>query len=126
MTESLCVDEAVSPGAGSEDILLELQRAGREATLGFSNFWPSKAHGVVPPGITSAMTAYCPRCANTKLLVAIDHRQQRNYLCPDCGMCWHREFGQLRRVERDMCPGCRFCENCPAWCCSAPATLHSP
>jgi hypothetical protein len=126
MTESLYVDASVSPDTDSDDIPLELQRAGRDATLGFSNFWPSKANRVVPPGVTTATTACCPSCANTKLLVAIDHRQQRNYFCPDCGMCWHPEFGQLRRVERDMCPGCRFCEHCPAWCCSAPATLLSP
>ena len=126
MTESLYVDEAVSPDAGSDDILLEMQRSGREAMLGFSNFWPSKALGVVAPAVTTAATAGCPSSANTKLLIAINHRQQSNYFCPDCGMCWHHEFGQLRRVDREMCPGCRFCENCPAWCCSAPATLLSP
>jgi len=121
MTESLYVDASVSPDADSDDILLELQRAGREATLGFSALRPSKAFGVVST-TTTAITGYCPSCANTKLLETIDHRQQRNYFCRDCGMCWHREFGQLRRVERDMCPGCPFCEHCPAWCCSAPAT----
>jgi hypothetical protein len=126
MTESPYEDASVSPDADSDDILLELQRAGREATLGFSDFRPSNAFGAVSPGATTAMTGCCPSCANTKLLVTIDHRQQRNYFCPDCGMCWHREFGQLRRVERDMCPGCPFCEHCPAWCCSAPATLLSP
>jgi hypothetical protein len=126
MTESLYVDASVSPDADSDDILLELQRAGREATLGFPVFWPSKASGVVPAGVTTAATACCPSCANTNLLVAVDHRQQRNSFCPDCGMCWHGESGQLRRVERDTCPGCRFCEHCPAWCCRAPATLLSP
>jgi hypothetical protein len=126
MTESLYVDEAVSPDAGSGDILLELQRAGREATMGFFDFWPSKAVEVVSPGATTAMTGSCPSCANAELLVAVDHRQQRNEFCPNCGMCWHRELGQLRRVERDTCPGCRFCEHCPAWCCSAPAALLSP
>jgi hypothetical protein len=60
MTESLYVDESVSPDADSDDILLELQRTGREATLGFPVFWPSKADGVDPPGVTTATTAYCP------------------------------------------------------------------
>ena len=125
MTESAYVDASISPDADSDDILLELQRAGREATLGFPVFWPSRANGAYL-GDATATAACCPSCGNTKLLEAIDHRQQRNAFCPDCGMCWHGEFGQLRRVERDTCPGCRFCEHCPAWCCSAPATLLSP
>ena len=97
MTESAYVDASISPDADSDDILLESQRAGREATMGFPVFWPSRANGAYP-GDTTATAACCPSCGNTKLLEAIDHRQQRNAFCPDCGMCWHGDFGQLRRV----------------------------
>ena len=52
------------------------------------------------------MPEHCPNCLSTKLLVAIDHQQQWNYFCRDCTMCWHSEFGELHRVDRETCPGC--------------------
>jgi hypothetical protein len=28
------------------------------------------------------------------------------YFCRDCTMCWHPEFGQLNKVDPEICPGC--------------------
>jgi len=82
---------------GIDDSGPELSRAGREATFGFDVF-AGLRRGVIPQR--------CPNCLSTKLLVAIDRQEQCNYFCRDCTMCWHSEAGELRRVDRETCPGC--------------------
>jgi len=102
MAEDFLID-GLTPDDEVDDIGPELEYAGREAMFGFSNMWP------MPPFSWLAdlgMPHCCPNCASLELLVAIDHRQQRNFFCRDCAMCWHYEFGQFRRVDRELCPGC--------------------
>ena len=111
MTESPYVDTSVLPVDSADGILPGLQRSGREATLGFSDQRPRSVSGIVPGWVAPAIAGRCPNGANSKLLLTTDHRQQRNYFCRGCGMCWHCEFGQLRRVDRETCPGCGLCEH---------------
>ncbi len=101
MIEELGIDGVVRPDNDDADIRDEFACAGREAIFGFDTIG-----GVFGRPRNLAMPESCPNCASTNLLVAVDHRQHRNYFCRDCTMCWHPEFGQLRRVDREICPGC--------------------
>jgi len=101
MIEHLGIDGLVPPDDDDADISDELARAGREAIFGFDTIG-----GIFGRFPSVAMREPCPNCGGTNLLVAIDRRQQRNYFCRDCTMCWHPEFGELRRVDPEMCPGC--------------------
>jgi hypothetical protein len=114
MTESLHVDALALPVDSADDLLPELQPSGREAILGFSDMRPRNVSRIVPDWVAPASAVRCPNCANTKLLLTTGPRQQRNYLCRAGGMRWHAEFGQPRRVDRQSCPGCGFCEHWPA------------
>ena len=97
MAEDFRIDRSVPSDDGIDDILTELSGAGREVTFGLDAF----------AGLSRrAMPEHCPNCRSIKLLVAIDHQQQWNYFCRECTMCWHSEFGELRRVDRETCPGC--------------------
>ena len=101
MQECLGTERAPLTDHDTDDIGSELYRAGREAAFGFDALgslsgWSSGMR----------MPKSCPNCLSTKLLVAIDHREKRNYFCRDCTMCWHFQFGQLHRVDREICPGC--------------------
>ena len=101
MIENLGIDGLVSLDDDDADIRDEFACAGREATFGFDTIGGIFGR---PPSL--ATPGRCPNCVGTNLLVAIDRRQQRNYFCRDCTMCWHPEFGQLRRVDSEICPGC--------------------
>jgi ferredoxin len=106
MAENPRIDALVPPD-GPDDMGLELHSAGREVTFGFSDMWPIDRLGELcsgPAGL--GMPERCPNCASQKLLVAIDRRQQRNYFCRDCTMCWHPAFAELHRVDRETCSGC--------------------
>lgn len=47
----------------------------------------------------------CPECGNGTLRpVAV--RATTNFLCQECGACWHAEFDWVRRVDPESCPGC--------------------
>ncbi len=101
MDESLVIAGSGVLHDGSDDIGSELYDAGREVTFGFDALGCLFNGGIAPP-----MPDGCPNCASTKLLVAIDRRQQHNWYCRTCGRCWHLERGRLRRVDPEMCPGC--------------------
>ena len=102
MIEHLGIDGLVPPD-DDIDIRDELACAGREAAFGFDTIG-----GIFGRPLSPAVRESCPNCAGTNLLVAIDRRQQRNLFCPDCTMCWHPEFGQSRRVDPEICPGCEL------------------
>ena len=104
MIEQLGLEGLIRLDDGDSDIKDEFGCAGREAILGFDVIGGFFGR---PPNL--AMPESCPNCASTHLLVAMDHRRQRKYFCRECAMCWHPEFGQLRRVDREMCPGCDLC-----------------
>jgi len=99
MIEQLGIDGLVP--FDDADIRDECVCAGREAILGFDTMG-----GIVGRTPSPAMSESCPNCDGTSLVVAIDRRQQRNYFCRDCTMCWHPEFGQLHKVDPEICPGC--------------------
>ncbi|MGO8823811.1 MAG: hypothetical protein ACLQU9_01060 [Acidimicrobiales bacterium] len=82
------------------DIRDEFACAGREAVLGFHTIG-----GIFGRPLNLAMPESCPDCVGMNLVVAIDRRQQHNYLCRDRTMCWHPEFGQLHEVDPEICPG---------------------
>jgi len=98
MIEYLGIDGLDPPD--DADIRDEFACAGREVTFGFDTIG-----GIFGRPLTLAMPESCRNCAGTKLVVAIDRRQQRNYFCRDCTMCWHPEFGQLHKVDPETCPG---------------------
>jgi hypothetical protein len=100
MIEQLGIDGLVPPDDDA-DVRDEFGRAGREAVLGFDTIG-----GIFGRPVSLSMPESCPNCARTNLVVAIDCRQQRNYFCRDCTMCWHPEFDQFRRVDSEICPGC--------------------
>ena len=104
MIEELGLDGLVRPDDDDAHIRDEFACAGREAIFGFDTIG-----GIFGGPLNLAMPESCPNCTGTNLVVAIDHRRRRNYFCADCTMCWHPEFGQLRRVDREMCPGCDLC-----------------
>jgi hypothetical protein len=47
----------------------------------------------------------CPECGNGRLEPVVDG-VTRNFLCRDCGNCWHAEFEWVHRVNPEACPGC--------------------
>lgn len=100
MIEHLGIEAQVPPDDDA-DIRDECACAGREATIGFETIG-----GIVGWPLCPSMRESCPNCASTNLVIAVDRRQQRNYFCRDCTMCWHPEFGRLRRVDPEVCPGC--------------------
>jgi hypothetical protein len=104
MSGKLDLDGLVRLDDDDADIRDEFAFAGREAIFGFDTIG-----GIFGRPSNLAMPEFCTNCGGTNLVVAIDHRRQRNYFCGDCTMCWHSEFGQLRRVDREICPGCDLC-----------------
>lgn len=48
---------------------------------------------------------WCPGCGswNVRAVVVGD---TANFLCRECGCCWHLDVEQFRAVEPRTCPGC--------------------
>ncbi len=99
MIEHLGINGVVRPDDDDADIRDEFACAGREAAFGFDTIGAILGRSLTRP-------ESCPDCVGKNLAVAIDRRQQRNYFCRDCTMCWHPEFGQLHKVDPEICPGC--------------------
>ena len=53
----------------------------------------------------------CPECGNGRLEPVVDG-VATNFLCRDCGNCWHAEFEWVHRVNPETCPGCPDREVC--------------
>jgi hypothetical protein len=71
-----------------------------------------------PAGLGAATC--CPAC--TGRLRAVSDGEMTNFLCRQCGRCWHVELGHISRVDPTTCPGCPFLQSCmsryandPAW-----------
>ena len=47
----------------------------------------------------------CPDCDNGRL-EAVTDREMTNFLCGECGACWHPELDWVHRVDPATCPGC--------------------
>ena len=47
----------------------------------------------------------CPTCGNGRLSPAFDG-EETNFLCQECGSCWHLALGWVDRVNPQTCPGC--------------------
>ena len=53
----------------------------------------------------------CPGCGASDL-VAVRDWEDTNFLCAECGRCWHVEFSQAYRVDPLTCAGCEHREEC--------------
>ena len=56
----------------------------------------------------------CPECGNGRLEGVVDDDGTTNFLCRDCGSCWHTELEWSRRVDPAFCPGCPARDVCAA------------
>jgi hypothetical protein len=48
----------------------------------------------------------CAECGNGRLEAVVDDVGTTNFLCRECGSCWHTEPKWSRRVISLACPGC--------------------
>ena len=55
----------------------------------------------------------CPDCGNGRLQAVFDG-DSTNFLCTNCGDCWHPELAWVHRVNPTTCPGCASREVCTA------------
>ena len=55
----------------------------------------------------------CPSCRSMRLR-AVSDGEDTNFLCLECGTCWHLELGWVHRVEPADCPGCPSRSVCTA------------
>ena len=56
----------------------------------------------------------CPECGNGRLEAVVDDEGTTNFLCRDCGNCWHAELEWSCRVDPVTCPGCSARDVCTA------------
>lgn len=61
-----------------------------------------------PSGLGAATR--CPACAGR--LRVVSDEEMTNFLCRECGRCWHVELSRVSRVDPTTCPGCPFLEAC--------------
>jgi hypothetical protein len=52
----------------------------------------------------------CPACNGG--LIAVSDGDMTNFLCAECGRCWHVELGRASRVDPVSCPGCPHRSTC--------------
>lgn len=55
----------------------------------------------------------CPACDGAAITLVSDG-EDTNFLCADCGRCWHVELGRVHRVDPVTCPGCSQRDRCYA------------
>jgi hypothetical protein len=55
----------------------------------------------------------CPGCASDEL-EAVSDGELVNFLCGECGRCWHVAHGWVARVSPPTCPGCPHRGECQA------------
>ena len=48
----------------------------------------------------------CPECGNGRLQAVVDKEGTTNFVCRECGGCWHAELEWSCRVDPLTCPGC--------------------
>jgi hypothetical protein len=65
----------------------------------------------VAPGGMGAPSG-CPACNGG--LTAVTDGEMTNFLCADCGRCWHVELGRASRIDPVTCPGCPHLSACLA------------
>ncbi len=53
----------------------------------------------------------CPECGNG-LLEAVSDGELTNFVCPQCGSCWHPELDWVHRIDPSTCGGCKAREPC--------------
>ena len=53
----------------------------------------------------------CPSCGNGRLSPVSDG-EETNFLCRECGACWHVSLGWVDRVNPATCPGCASRDVC--------------
>lgn len=55
--------------------------------------------------LLAGLVGPCPECRNGTL-EAVSDGDQTNFLCVNCGRCWHPEMAWVSRVDPVTCPGC--------------------
>lgn len=70
-----------------------------------------KVNEPVPTG--GGPVGSCPTCRGTEFLTVRDW-DDTNFLCTNCGRCWHVEFSQVYRVDPLTCAGCSHRSECLA------------
>jgi hypothetical protein len=63
--------------------------------------------------VLACLVGPCPQCGNGRLR-AVSDGEATNFLCPDCGACWHPELDWVARVDPLTCPGCEHRARCLA------------
>jgi hypothetical protein len=48
---------------------------------------------------------WCPGCGSGNILPVVA-RDTANFLCRECGCCWHPDGNRFRAVDPRACPGC--------------------
>lgn len=54
---------------------------------------------------TASRLEYCPGCGSWNVRL-VDAAGAENYLCRECGCCWHLVEGRYEATEPRACPGC--------------------
>jgi hypothetical protein len=69
---------------------------------------------------------HCPGCGSERLEAVIDvEGESVNFLCADCGRCWHVELGYVQRVDPASCGGCPHHPECAeVFAADHPVTTH--
>ena len=47
----------------------------------------------------------CPECGSEKL-IPVSVKEETNFFCEDCVLCWHVEHDRANVVDPQTCPGC--------------------
>jgi hypothetical protein len=63
--------------------------------------------------LLAGLVGPCPEC-NNGILQAVFDGERTNFLCRNCGRCWHPELAWVTRVDPGTCPRCTAKATCLA------------
>ncbi len=55
--------------------------------------------------LLAGLVGPCPECNNGTLQAVFDG-ERTNFVCHNCGRCWHPELDWVSLVDPTTCPGC--------------------
>jgi hypothetical protein len=66
----------------------------------------------------------CPAC-RAETLTAVTDGDVTNFVCEECGRCWHLELGWVHRVDPRTCGGCGREDRCiDVWSADHPEAVR--
>ena len=72
-------------------------------------------NGLAEPSLITRPLLYCPECGSTRLEPVVESIvQDVNFLCAECGRCWHAALGSVQRIAPPSCFGCPERRRCEA------------